>query len=205
MCCVGLMWSFPSSPRRNCLNHGFSLHDTQALMATTRNISLGNYLHFFFFFFFFLQAVRILKCLPHRGLGFPPWRLISFSGWQLLPWPGALIQHCLCLPHPRASDAAPGNERTRGAQGTVGTNRRSKKDQPCQGAHSGSPLFCVLTAPIMFLHSSQGICRYLFTCPSSCWTVHAAVLPSSASYSSCLEGCLTIFITTANTDSQALL
>lgn len=88
ICCVGLMWSFPSSPRRNCLNDRLSLHNTQTLMATTwNNISLGNYLHFFFF----LQAVRTLKSLSHRELGFPPWRLISFSAWQLLPWPGALI------------------------------------------------------------------------------------------------------------------
>lgn len=50
MRCVALMRSFPSSRRLNCLNDGFSLHDTQALMATTgNNISLGNYLHFFFF------------------------------------------------------------------------------------------------------------------------------------------------------------
>ena len=51
MRCVVLMRSFPSSRRLNCLNDGFSLHDTQALMATTgNNISLGNYLHFFFFY-----------------------------------------------------------------------------------------------------------------------------------------------------------
>lgn len=113
-------------------------------MATTgNNISLGNYL----LFFFFLQAVRTLKSLPHRGLGFPPWRLISFSGWQLLPWPGALIQHYLRLPSFRHS---PGHWEARGAWGTVRASGPSWKDRPCWGARSGGPFFSVLTAPILF-------------------------------------------------------
>lgn len=198
---MGLMWSFPSSPRWNCLNHGLSLRDTQALMATTRNnISLGNYLHSFFFTscknsemsasqgtWFSSLALNIFQPLATTALARSPDSALPLSA----PSPG--FRH------------SPGHEKTKGAQGTVGTNRQSKKDQPCQGAHSGSPLFCVLTAPIMFLHSSQGICHYLFSCPFSCWTVDASVLPSSSLYSYCLEGCLTVFITAANTDSQALL
>lgn len=50
LCTVNAEFSIVVGP--NCLNDGFSLHDTQALMATTgNNIALGNYLHFWFFFF----------------------------------------------------------------------------------------------------------------------------------------------------------
>lgn len=50
LCTVNAEFSIVVGP--NCLNDGFSLHDTQALMATTgNNIALGNYLHFCFFFF----------------------------------------------------------------------------------------------------------------------------------------------------------